>query len=48
MNNSIKARLEAFMLTLPATEGQSYYGAGCDTTKSFHITDSVLHLRLAP
>ena len=40
MNDSIKARLEALRLTLPATEGESYYG----TMKPFHITGSVLHL----
>ena len=27
MNDAIKARLEALGLTLPATEGESYYGA---------------------
>ena len=44
MNDSIKARLEALGLTLPATEGESYYGAAYGTMKPFHITGSVLHL----
>ena len=44
MNDSIKARLEALGLALPATEGESYYGAAYGTMKSFHITGSVLHL----
>ena len=44
MNDSIEARLEALGLALPATEGESYYGAADGTMKSFHITGSVLHL----
>ena len=44
MNDSIKARLEALGLTLPATEGESYYGAAYGTMKPFHITGPVLHL----
>ena len=40
MSDSIKARLEALELALPATEGESYYGA----MKPVHITGSVLHL----
>ena len=44
MNDSIEARLEALGLTLPATEGESYYGAAYGTMKPFHITGSVLHL----
>ena len=38
MNDSIKARLEALGLTLPATEGESYYGAAYGTMKPFHAT----------
>ena len=44
MNDSIEARLEALGLTLPATDGESYYGATYGTMKPFHITGSVLHL----
>ena len=44
MNDSIEARLEALGLALPATEGESYYGAAYGTMKPFHITGSVLHL----
>ena len=44
MNDSIKARLEALGPTLPATEGESYYGATYGTMKPFHITGSILHL----
>ena len=41
MNDSIEARLEALGLALPATEGESYYGAAYGTMKPFHITGSV-------
>ena len=44
MNDSIKARLDALGLALPATEGESYYGAAYGTMKPFHITGAVLHL----
>ena len=44
MNDSIEARLEALGLALPATEGESYYGAAYGTMKPFHITGAVLHL----
>ena len=44
MNDSIEARLEALGLTLPTTEGESYYGAAYGTMKPFHITGPVLHL----
>ena len=44
MNDSIEARLDALGLTLPVTEGESYYGAAYGTMKPFHITGSVLHL----
>ena len=44
MNDPIEARLEALGLALPATEGESYYGAAYGTMKPFHITGSVLHL----
>ena len=44
MNDSIEARLEALGLGLPATEGESYYGAGYGTMRPFHITGAVLHL----
>ena len=44
MNDSIEARLEALGLALPATEGESYYGAAYGTMKPFHISGSVPHL----
>ena len=44
MNDSIEARLEALGLALPATDGESYYGAAYGTMKPFHITGAVLHL----
>ena len=44
MNDSIEARLETLRLALPATEGESYYGAAYGTMRPFHITGSVLHL----
>ena len=44
MHDSIKARLEALGLALPATEEESYYGAAYGTMRPFHITGSVLHL----
>ena len=44
MYDSIDTRLEALGLALPATEGESYYGAAYGTMKPFHITGSVLHL----
>ena len=44
MNDTIEARLEALGLALPATEGESYYGAAYGTMKPFHITGAVLHL----
>ena len=44
MDDSIETRLEALGLTLPASEGESYYGAVYGTMKPFHITGSVLHL----
>ena len=44
MNDSIEARLETLGLALPATEGESYYGAAYGIMKPFHITGAVLHL----
>ena len=44
MNDTVEERLEALGLSLPATEGESYYGAVYGTMKPFHITASVLHL----
>lgn len=41
---SIEKRLEELGIVLPATEGQSYYGANCGTMKPFHIHGSALHL----
>ena len=43
MNDSTEGRLEALGLALPATEGESYYGAAYATMKPFYITGSVLH-----
>ena len=37
-------RSSAACSTVPATEGESYYGAAYGTMKPFHITGSVLHL----
>ena len=44
MNGSIEARLETLGLALPATEGESYYGAAYGTMKPLHITGAVLQL----
>ena len=44
MNDSIEARLDTLGLALPATAGESYYGAAYGTMKPFHITGAVLHL----
>ena len=40
MYDSIEPRLDSLGPALPATEGESYYGAAYGTMKPFHITGS--------
>ncbi len=41
---TIEERLKELGVVLPATEGDSYYGAQYGTMKPFHIVGPVLHL----